>query len=126
MARAGLHFPRKPRPWPNAIAFAAINCFGDGGTNAHVILGPAPQGYVSTRTPLALPTLNRRIVLRGPVEKPAPVSQPFWEAYKASPENTPTALFWESYAIQSSPQTNNGDETDWQPSGRSDEVEVAL
>lgn len=42
------------------LNFAAINCFADGGTNVHVILGHYQEGqYSPTRCPLPLPMMKR-------------------------------------------------------------------
>lgn len=58
------HFGRAASPWASSQHLAAINCFADGGTNAHVILQAweAPAGSHGTRKPVPMPTLNRRSV----------------------------------------------------------------
>ncbi len=44
----------------HALKFASINCFADGGTNAHVILGHHDDGqYSPIRRPLSLPVMKR-------------------------------------------------------------------
>ncbi len=65
LAASALDFPRGPRPWPESAPLAALNCFADGGTNAHVVLAPAPEARHRVRTPLPEPELNRRTVIRG-------------------------------------------------------------
>ncbi|NYZ16078.1 acyltransferase domain-containing protein [Azospirillum sp. RWY-5-1] len=39
----GLRLPLRSQPWPQAGRFAGVNSFGFGGTNAHAIVGPAPD-----------------------------------------------------------------------------------
>ncbi|MCP2251336.1 amino acid adenylation domain-containing protein [Prauserella aidingensis] len=51
-------FDREQTPW-HGPRVAAINSFGDGGTNAHVVLA-AWAGSGGTRSPLPRPELNRR------------------------------------------------------------------
>ncbi len=55
-------FRRKAVPWDGRRRRAALNCFADGGTNAHVILeGEASAGRKSARrVPIAPPVLKRR------------------------------------------------------------------
>jgi polyketide synthase PksN len=60
-AGAGLRFPRSADPWEGAARAAALNCFADGGTNAHVILSEAPAAAAAaTRRPLPAPPLPPR------------------------------------------------------------------
>ncbi|MGW2048986.1 beta-ketoacyl synthase N-terminal-like domain-containing protein, partial [Streptomyces sp. NPDC001858] len=80
-----LHFPREPRPWPDTAPLAALNCFADGGTNAHVLLAAAPEAAHGSREPLPQPVLNRRIVIRGTAEPLAPepaTKGMFWDGYR--------------------------------------------
>ncbi|MEJ2622479.1 MAG: beta-ketoacyl synthase N-terminal-like domain-containing protein, partial [Candidatus Thiodiazotropha sp.] len=55
------YFPRRAVDWQGASKIGAINCFADGGTNAHVILeswtDPAQRQVI--RQPLSPPKLNR-------------------------------------------------------------------
>ncbi|MEQ9334265.1 SDR family NAD(P)-dependent oxidoreductase [Thalassobaculum sp.] len=39
---AGLRLVAEPTPWPGAAPFAGVSAFGMSGTNAHLIVGPAP------------------------------------------------------------------------------------
>ena len=41
-AGLGLEVVTAPRPWPEDAPFAGVSAFGMGGTDAHLILGPAP------------------------------------------------------------------------------------
>ncbi|MGP3976832.1 amino acid adenylation domain-containing protein [Streptomyces sp. 8N114] len=82
LATSPLNFPRKPGPWPRTAGLAALNCFADGGTNAHVLLGPAPEAAHPTKAPLPEPVLNRRIVIRGTTESKTAASSLFWDRYR--------------------------------------------
>lgn len=55
-------FRRETGSWPRALRRAALNCFADGGTNAHVILESREGESISSvrRAPIAPPVLNRR------------------------------------------------------------------
>ncbi|WP_269084302.1 type I polyketide synthase, partial [Streptomyces sp. 150FB] len=82
VAASPLYFPRASRPWPADAAVAALNCFADGGTNAHLLLAPTPEVPRPTRHPLPEPELNRRTVIRGTAEPAAPAGGLFWESYR--------------------------------------------
>ncbi|MDX3229221.1 amino acid adenylation domain-containing protein [Streptomyces sp. ME19-01-6] len=82
LAASALYFPREPGPWPDTADLAALNCFADGGTNAHLLLAPAPGGHRASRRPLPEPVLNRRVVIRGNAEPPAAAEGLFWDAYR--------------------------------------------
>jgi acyl transferase domain-containing protein/enoyl-CoA hydratase/carnithine racemase/acyl carrier protein/ribosomal protein S18 acetylase RimI-like enzyme len=64
MASSPFYFCRTSDPWTTSPQVAAINCFGDGGTNAHVILEAwaDPGSGLTKRHPLPPPGLNRRQV----------------------------------------------------------------
>lgn len=53
-------FSRTLCEWPAARPVAAINCFADGGTNAHVIVEHCEMQNSSRRIPLSPPVLNRK------------------------------------------------------------------
>ncbi|MNH88436.1 Polyketide synthase PksL [compost metagenome] len=59
---AGIHFNREAEEWRESQPVAAINCFADGGTNAHVILESWTEqaGYLTRRRPLPAPELKKR------------------------------------------------------------------
>ncbi|KJK56411.1 hybrid non-ribosomal peptide synthetase/type I polyketide synthase, partial [Saccharothrix sp. ST-888] len=82
LATSPLYFPREPQPWPEDAGLAAINCFADGGTNAHLLLAPAPVGHGPVRKPLPEPELNRRVVIRGTAEPEAAAAGLFWDTYR--------------------------------------------
>jgi amino acid adenylation domain-containing protein len=55
------YFVRSLTPWNETQRFAAVNCFADGGTNAHVILESwrPDENQEPVRRPLQPPLLNR-------------------------------------------------------------------
>ena len=59
---SGFSFRREAGPWQGSPRRAALNCFADGGTNAHVILEAweGEDGHSGRRAPIAPPALNRR------------------------------------------------------------------
>lgn len=44
LAALGLAVPKSPTPWPEGVGLASVSSFGFSGTNAHLLLGPAPKG----------------------------------------------------------------------------------
>ncbi|MGY4743247.1 amino acid adenylation domain-containing protein [Streptomyces sp. ATMOS53] len=93
-----LYFPRQTAPWPTSSPLAALNCFADGGTNAHLLLAPAPADGESGRAPLPQPALHRRLVVRG--EAGGAGRALFWEGRRTpGPDTTPsgTGLFWDAH-----------------------------
>ncbi|MFG2267366.1 amino acid adenylation domain-containing protein [Streptomyces sp. NPDC048720] len=85
---SAMYFPRESRPWPAAADRAALNCFADGGTNAHLLLAPAPTDHRASRVPLPQPPLERTVVIRGAASEtsgaPAQPAQAglFWDVYR--------------------------------------------
>ncbi|MEU3190965.1 SDR family NAD(P)-dependent oxidoreductase [Streptomyces sp. NPDC006992] len=74
LAASPFRFDREQAPWPGPRV-AALNSFGDGGTNAHVVMA-AWRGDRGSRTPLPRPALDRRRVEStgtpvGPAPEPA-------------------------------------------------------
>ncbi|WP_109509636.1 amino acid adenylation domain-containing protein [Nocardioides speluncae] len=49
---APFEVPDTARAWPDAAPYAGVSALGLGGFNVHVVLGPAPAGHLSSRTPL--------------------------------------------------------------------------
>ncbi|SNR77686.1 type I polyketide synthase [Puniceibacterium sediminis] len=43
----GLAVPKASTPWPEGAGLASVSSFGFSGTNAHILLGPAPEGGVA-------------------------------------------------------------------------------
>jgi acyl transferase domain-containing protein len=88
-AASPFRFRRAVTRWPGLPA-AAINCFADGGTNAHVVVQAAADAVLTgaRRAPVAPPALARREVfgkpprrgerLRGGPDAPAAVDFGFW------------------------------------------------
>ncbi|MGW0948892.1 amino acid adenylation domain-containing protein [Streptomyces sp. NPDC002623] len=85
---SAMYFPREPRPWPAGADRAALNCFADGGTNAHLLLAPAPADHRAARAPLPQPPSERTVVVRGGAACEAPDASArsaaglFWETYR--------------------------------------------
>jgi acyl transferase domain-containing protein len=96
MQSSPFSFCRALQEWTGTPRAAGINCFADGGTNAHVLLaqwaGPAPSS--THRHPLPPPALNPQPVR--PIDlKPAPaeLSSRDSQAKKAGLEK----MIWETY-----------------------------
>ncbi|MFE3636183.1 amino acid adenylation domain-containing protein [Streptomyces sp. NPDC059168] len=101
---SALYFPRAAAPWPATAEAAALNCFADGGTNAHLLLAPAPADHRATRAPLPEPPLDRRVVVRGaggrseaPAEPAAAVEPAVSVETAPVAEPAPAGLFWDTY-----------------------------
>lgn len=62
--KANIQFSRTLADWPSPIPAAGINCFADGGTNAHVIVEAwqEDEGRPIKRHPLTPPALNKRLI----------------------------------------------------------------
>ncbi|QBG56188.1 non-ribosomal peptide synthetase [Bacillus amyloliquefaciens] len=62
--KANIQFTRTLTDWPSPIPAAGINCFADGGTNAHVIVEAwqKDEGRRIKRHPLTPPVLNKRLI----------------------------------------------------------------
>ncbi|WP_368473189.1 beta-ketoacyl synthase N-terminal-like domain-containing protein [Saccharomonospora azurea] len=71
LAGSPFRFDREARDWPGTRC-AALNCFADGGTNAHAVLEAwqdrRPDDAV--RTPVAVPALDRRYIGARPAPNP--------------------------------------------------------
>ncbi|MEU5227557.1 type I polyketide synthase, partial [Streptomyces toyocaensis] len=84
---SAMYFPRELRPWPAGADRAALNCFADGGTNAHLLLAPAPAEHRAARAPLPQPPSQGTVVIRGTAsETPGAPARP-----------VPADLFWDTY-----------------------------
>ncbi|WP_415943141.1 amino acid adenylation domain-containing protein [Streptomyces sp. 067-1] len=85
---SAMYFPREPRPWSAGADRAALNCFADGGTNAHLLLAPAPADHQPARAALPQPPSERTVVIRGTASEapdaPAPsaAADLFWDTYR--------------------------------------------
>ncbi|QWF85158.1 D-alanine--poly(phosphoribitol) ligase subunit 1 [Amycolatopsis sp. CA-230715] len=77
---SSMYFPRGVHPWPSSAEVAALNCFADGGTNAHLLIAPAPAGVQGTRMALPEPALDRKVVIRG-TSAGSPGVGLFWDSY---------------------------------------------
>ncbi|MGY0654664.1 polyketide synthase PksL [Bacillus subtilis] len=66
--KTDLYFSRSQAEWKETTPAAAINCFADGGTNAHLIIEAWNESVARPirRKPLPLPELNRQPVLIKP------------------------------------------------------------
>jgi polyketide synthase PksN len=106
LASSPFYFCRTLTEWQKPAPVAAINCFADGGTNAHVILEGYQKepGDKSLRQPMAPPELHRVDLRFIGTSKSSPallangggaVSQPTNGSRRVSINQTPTrAVFW--------------------------------
>ncbi|HWH02031.1 MAG TPA: beta-ketoacyl synthase N-terminal-like domain-containing protein, partial [Pilimelia sp.] len=91
LAASPFRFDRADTPWPGPRV-AAVNSFGDGGTNAHVVVA-AWTGTQGRRTPLPRPVLNRRrIEFTGVPVGPAPAAAAAPAAVTARDRAEPIAV----------------------------------
>ncbi|WP_232035849.1 SDR family NAD(P)-dependent oxidoreductase [Methylomusa anaerophila] len=77
------YFSRKLTEWKNTPRIAAINCFADGGTNAHVILEAweEPASRIIKRHPNPPPAINRQQF--GPESRTGDAAlKVIWEMFK--------------------------------------------
>lgn len=86
ITKTDFHFHKTAGEW-DAAPSAAINCFADGGTNAHVILEAWEEKDTRMkRKPLPVPSLRRKALVKepdAPAEKQElPAKKMFWKAFK--------------------------------------------
>lgn len=81
---SGLRLPLSVQPWPLQAPYAAVNSFGFGGTNAHLIVGPGralpPRQVLPPRREHALPLL---LLLSGPSAAHLPLQAKAMEEFIA-------------------------------------------
>jgi acyl transferase domain-containing protein len=81
-------------------AVAAINCFGDGGTNAHVILQSADGLNASTRRSLPSPAWDRKDFGKRLTEHPEQVARVSEMSREAALDDLRNdQCFWETFAV---------------------------
>ncbi|MGY1495190.1 SDR family NAD(P)-dependent oxidoreductase [Streptomyces sp. QTS52] len=104
-----LYFPRRAEPWPATAEAAAVSCFADGGTNAHLVLTPAPAGHRHSRAPLPGPEWARSVVIRGAAEPTRSGAGLFWHDHRAVvPTAGPGAQpFWNDYRATATRETRS-------------------
>ncbi|CUB45889.1 Polyketide synthase PksJ [Bacillus amyloliquefaciens] len=80
--KANIQFSRTLADWPSPIPAAGINCFADGGTNAHVIVEAwqEDEGRRIKRHPLTPPALNKRLI--SPDSKDEKAAANIWDTYE--------------------------------------------
>uniref|UniRef100_UPI00404A4FE7 SDR family NAD(P)-dependent oxidoreductase n=1 Tax=Bacillus sp. YBsi01 TaxID=3139388 RepID=UPI00404A4FE7 len=86
ITKTDLYFNKTAGEWDAARPSAAINCFADGGTNAHVILEAWEEKDTRLkRKPLPAPSLRRKGLVKepdAPVKKQElPAKKMFWKAF---------------------------------------------
>ncbi|MDU0812757.1 non-ribosomal peptide synthetase [Bacillus siamensis] len=82
--KANIQFSRTLTDWPSPIPAAGINCFADGGTNAHVIVEAwqEDEGRRIKRHPLTPPALNKRLISQGKEETNEKAAANIWDTYE--------------------------------------------
>ncbi|MFT0802662.1 amino acid adenylation domain-containing protein [Bacillus swezeyi] len=88
--KANITFSRTLEKWKDPLPAAAINCFADGGTNAHVILEAwdEDEKRVIKRSPISPPELKKRAFSAG-------ASKPEAKTLKMD-----TANIWDTYEVE--------------------------
>ncbi len=86
LSSSPFQFSRVVCEWPDVPKVAAINCFADGGTNAHVILEAWYEGNaMAARGPLPVPAMNRRNLWESAMSEGADKNGQYtsiWEGFK--------------------------------------------
>ncbi|MGP3781693.1 beta-ketoacyl synthase N-terminal-like domain-containing protein [Bacillus sp. 4A_MP3] len=87
ITKTDFHFHKTAGEWDAARPSAAINCFADGGTNAHVILEAWEEKDTRMkRKPLPVPSLRRKALVKEPdvraEKQELPAKKMFWKAFK--------------------------------------------
>ncbi|MFP5391438.1 MAG: SDR family NAD(P)-dependent oxidoreductase, partial [Gammaproteobacteria bacterium] len=79
IARSPFYFGRGQSDWSGGAPVAALNCFADGGTNAHVIVEAwnEPPGRPLRRNSLPLPELKRRPIYATATAQDANATDPW-------------------------------------------------
>ncbi len=87
ITKTDFHFHKTAGEWDAARPSAAINCFADGGTNAHVILEAWEEKDTRMkRKPLPVPSLRRKALVKESdvraEKQELPAKKMFWKAFK--------------------------------------------
>ncbi|MBR7879853.1 type I polyketide synthase [Bacillus velezensis] len=87
ITKTDFHFHKTAGEWDASRPSAAINCFADGGTNAHVILEAWEEKDTRMkRKPLPVPSLRRKALVKEPdvlaEKQELPAKKMFWKAFK--------------------------------------------
>ncbi|MFT4400843.1 SDR family NAD(P)-dependent oxidoreductase [Bacillus sp. SW14] len=87
-----LYFCKSQAEWKETTPAAAINCFADGGTNAHLIVEAWKESgeRLIRRKPLPLPELSRQPVLTEPSAQTA-------QKKVLSDTGAPKEMFWKTF-----------------------------
>lgn len=93
MESSPFFFSREKTGWAHTSRVAAINCFADGGTNAHVILedGAGLPLQRVRRLPIPVPELNRRQLWETQTHSKTLSSG------RKTAANVPQGIFWENF-----------------------------
>ncbi len=79
---AQLYFSRKLASWSGSLPVAAINCFADGGTNAHLILEAGETAIGEKAHPLTSPELKKKPIFHFSSENRETSKPMFWKTTK--------------------------------------------
>ncbi|MFH6681427.1 SDR family NAD(P)-dependent oxidoreductase [Bacillus amyloliquefaciens] len=85
ITKTDFYFQKTAGEWDAAKPCAAINCFADGGTNAHIILEAWEEKDTRLkRKPLPVPSLRRKALVKESavqVKQELPAKKMFWKAF---------------------------------------------